>query len=85
MDHPIQARRPNLVSIYLIMKINESIKIDTYLDLARELKKLRNLKVTVILNVVGVLGTLIKGWERRQEEPREENREHTDHSTDEIG
>ena len=43
------------------MKIKESENRDKYLDLARELKKLRNMKVMVIQIVVGALGTMPKG------------------------
>ena len=43
------------------VKLNESEKKDKYLDLARELKKLRNMKVMVIPVVTGVLGTVTKG------------------------
>ena len=32
-----------------------------YLDLARELKKLWNMKVTIIPNVIGAFGTVSKG------------------------
>ena len=42
------------------MKIN-----DKYLDLARGLKKLWYLRVTVIPIVVGALGTVPKTWERK--------------------
>ena len=56
------------------LKVSE--KRDKYLDLARELKKLWNMKVTVKPIVIGALGTipegLVKGLEdleiRRQEE-----------------
>ena len=43
------------------VKLKESEKRDKYLDLARELKKLWNLKVTVIPIVIGALGTITKG------------------------
>ena len=43
------------------MKTKESEKRDEYLDLARELKKLWNMKVTVIPVVVDALGTIPKG------------------------
>ena len=33
-----------------------------YLNLARELKKLRNMKATVIPIVIGLLGMIQKGW-----------------------
>ena len=39
------------------MKIKESKKRDNYLDLPRELKKLWNLKVSVIPIVIGPFGT----------------------------
>ena len=43
------------------VKLNGSEKRDKFLDLARELKKLRNMKVTVIHIVTGALGTATKG------------------------
>ena len=43
------------------VKLKESEKKDKYLDLARELKKLWNMKVMVIPMVIGTLGTVIKG------------------------
>ena len=42
------------------VKLKESEKKDKYLDLAREFKKLWNMKVTVILTVIGALGTVSK-------------------------
>ena len=79
-DHLIPARRPDLVLInkkertcQLVdfavpadhrVKLKENEKIDKYLDLARELKKLWNMKVKVIPIVVGALGTVPKGLER---------------------
>ena len=44
------------------IKLKESAKKDKYLDLARELekKKLWNMKVTIILIVIGAFGTVIK-------------------------
>ena len=41
------------------IKVKE--KRDNYLDLARELKKLWNMKVTVIPIVIGALSTVTKG------------------------
>ena len=38
---------------YLSLKLKESEKKDKYIDLARELKKLWNVKVTVIPIVIG--------------------------------
>ena len=42
------------------MKIEENVKKDKYLDLARELKMLWNVKVTRISVVIGALGTAPK-------------------------
>ena len=42
-------------------KIKENEKLNKYTDLARELKKLWNMKVTVIPIVVGALETIAKG------------------------
>ena len=36
-------------------------KKDKYLDLARELKKLWNIKVTIVPIVIGAFGTITKG------------------------
>ena len=41
--------------------LKESEKKDKYLDLARELKKLWNMKVTFIPIVIGALGKVTKG------------------------
>ena len=41
--------------------IKESEKKDKYIDLARDLKKIWNMKVTIIPIVSGVLGTVTKG------------------------
>ena len=43
------------------IKLKECEKKDKYLDLARELKKLWNMKVTIIPIVIGVFGTVTKG------------------------
>ena len=43
------------------INLKESEKKDKYLDLARELKKLWNMKVTVVPIVIGALDTIIKG------------------------
>ena len=76
-DHLIPARRPDLIIINQKTKIckivdfavpadhrinlKESEKKDKYLDLAREIKKLWNMKVTIVPIVVGALGTVTKG------------------------
>ena len=69
-DHLISARRPDqiinkkrrickivdfAVSADHRMKLKEYENKDKYLDLARELKKLWNMKVTIILIVIGTL------------------------------
>ena len=77
MDHLISVRQPDLVIInkkkrtclivdlavpaYYRVKLKENEKKDKYLDLARELKKLWNMKATVIPIVIGTLGTVTKG------------------------
>ena len=43
------------------VKLKESKKKDKFLDLARKLKKLWNMKVTVIPIVICALGTVTKG------------------------
>ena len=43
------------------INLKESEKKDKYLDLARELKKLWNMKVTIVPIVIGALGTVTKG------------------------
>ena len=43
------------------IKLKEREKRDKYLDLARELKKLWNMKVTIIPIVIGSFGTVTKG------------------------
>ena len=76
-DHIILARRPDLIIInkikrtYKIVnfavpadlrrKLKECEKKDNYLDLARELKKLWNMKVTIVPIVIGAFGTITKG------------------------
>ena len=67
-DLLISARRPDLIKICKIVdfavpadhriKLKECEKRDKYLDLARELKKLWNMKVTIIPIVIGVFGTV---------------------------
>ena len=76
-DHIISARRPDLIIInkkkrtcrivdFAVLadhrvKLKECEKRDKYLDLARELKKLCNMKVTIIPNVIGALVIVTKG------------------------
>ena len=84
MDHLIPARRPDLIIINnkkRICKIvdfavpgdhrinlKKSEKKDKYLDFARELKKLWNMKVTIVPIVIGALGTITKGLLKGLEE-----------------
>ena len=76
-DHLIPARRPDLIIINekkrICKIVNFAIPADhrinltksekkyKYLDLARELKKLWNKKVTIVPIVIGALGTITKG------------------------
>ena len=76
-DHLILARRPDLIIInkkkrnckivdFAVpadhkIKLKEREKKDKYLNLARELKKLRNMKVTIIPIVIDAFGTVTKG------------------------
>ena len=76
-DHLISARKPELIIISKKKRIckivdfavpadhriilKEREKKDKYLDLARELKKLWNMKVTIVTIVIGALGTITKG------------------------
>ena len=76
-DHQISARRPVLIKInekvrtyrtvdlavqaYHRVKLKECEKWDKYLDLARELKTLWNMKEAFIPIVIGALGTVTKG------------------------
>ena len=46
----------------LKIMIKEEEKSDKYLDFAREMKKLRNKKMTVIPIVIAALGTFTKRW-----------------------
>ena len=83
-DHLILARRPDLIiinqkkKIFKIVdfavpadhriKLKECEKKDKYLDLVRELKKLWNIKVTIIPTVIGAFGTVTKGLLKGLEE-----------------
>ena len=76
-DHLIPARRPELIIINKKertckivdsavpadhrIKLKECEKRDKNLDLARELKKLWNMQVTIIPIVIGTFGTVTKG------------------------
>ena len=56
-------------------------KKDNYLDLAREFKKQRNMKVTVIPLVIGTFGTVTKVLLKRLEELKVRGREETIQTT----
>ena len=43
------------------IKLKASAKKDKYLDLARELKKIWNMKVTIFPTVIGAFGSVTKG------------------------
>ena len=76
-DHLISATRPNLIIInkkkrickivnFAVpadhrIKLRECEKKDKYLDLARELKKLWNMKVSIVPIVIGTFGTVTEG------------------------
>ena len=76
-DHQISTRRPDLIIInkkkrickivdFAVpadhrIKLKECEKRDKYLDLARELKKIWNMKVKIIPIVIGAFGTVTKG------------------------
>ncbi len=55
------------------IKLKECEKKDKYLDLARELKKPRNMKVTIAPIVIGSLGPITKGLLKGLEESIAEN------------
>ena len=50
------------------IKPKEREKKDKYRDLARELKKLWNMKVTIMPIVIGVFGTVTKGLSKGLED-----------------
>ena len=50
------------------IKLKECEKRDKYLDLARELKKLWNMKATIIPIVIGAFGMVTKGLLKGLEE-----------------
>ena len=50
------------------INLKECEKRDKYLDLARELKKLWNMKVTIIRIAIGAIGTVTKGLSKGLED-----------------
>ena len=83
-DHPISARQPDLLIVNKRKRncqvvefavpanhranIKESEKRDKYHDLARELKKLSNMKVSVIPIMICALRTVLKGLVKELED-----------------
>ena len=66
-------------------KMKESKKIYKFLDLARELKKVLNQKVTVILIVVCTLGMIPKDLKKNEGTgDQRKNQDHLDHNTVKI-
>ena len=81
---PIQTRRPDLILINKkrrtyhhpmdfavssrTWKVKENEKVKKFLNLARKVKRLRNMKLTVIPIVFGALGTIQKNMEKRLDE-----------------
>ena len=96
-DLLIPTRRPNLIIInkkkrtckivdfavpaYHRIKLKECEKKDKYLDLARELKKLWNVKMTIIPIVIGAFGTVTKGLLKRLEDLEVDGRVETIQTT----
>ena len=83
-DHQISARRPDLIMINkkkricrivdFTVPVDHRVKLkkceerDKYFDLAKEMKKLWNMKVTIIPVVIGALGTVTKGLVQKLED-----------------
>ena len=67
----------------LRVKIKEGERRDMYLDLAKELKKLWNMKMMLIPIIIGVLGTIPKGAARVGN--RSTSRYHPEYSTVKVG
>ena len=67
------------------LKLKEGEKRDKYLDFARELKKQWNMKVTVILIIIGALSTIIKGKGAGRIGNKNTSGNHSNDSTVKIG
>ena len=63
------------------INLKESEKKDKYLDLARELKKLWNMKVTIVPIVIDAIGTITKGLLKGLEDLEVGGREETTQTT----
>ena len=82
-DHVIEARRPDMIIIDKVKKLCQIVdfavpydtkvntkeveKIEKYQDLARELRKLWNMKVSIIPVIVGALETTPKIFKRMED------------------
>ena len=73
-DNQQKKKKENLKNCWLCcpgrpqIKLKEWEKRDKYLDLARELKKLWNMKGTILPIVIGAFGTVTKGLLKGQED-----------------
>ena len=80
-DHLIPSRRPDLIIINKKKRICKIVNFgvpadnrinlkecDKYFDLARELKKLWNMKVTIVQILIGAFGTTTKGLSKGLED-----------------
>ena len=80
---------PNIVDFVVTadhrIKLKESLKKDKYLDLARELKKLWNMKVTIIPIMIGAFGTVTKRSLKGLEVGRSTSGDHPNYSIIENG
>ena len=63
-------------------KLKKCEKKDKYLNLARELKKLRNMEVTIVPIVIGAFGTVTKGLLKGPEDLEVGGREETIQTTE---
>ena len=73
--HPNRSPNPGLVLINkkksthglvdFAVDVENKRNVDKYLDLTREQKNLWNLRVTVILNTVGALEKILKGFVKK--------------------
>ena len=63
------------------IKLKECEKKDDYQDLARKLKKLMNMKVTIITIAIGIFGTVTKGLLKGLEDLEVSRREETIQTT----
>ena len=73
MDFPVPADHR--------VKLKESEKKDKYLDLTKELKKLRHMKVTIKAIIIGALGTVNEGLLKGLEDLEIKGREGTIQTT----